>query len=96
MPNCESCSFSTARPRVKLVKEKWEEDPRPIRSGWKATWWNPRDYKDPGPYWDDDYGFSETMDKAREIDNQTLMYCDRYPERVVIAKTYICGEYQDA
>lgn len=90
--SCENCKFSTPRPRRKLIREEWEDDPRPIRKGWKATWWNPRDYKDANPY---DYdGFLEYLDEARERDNNSLIYCDRYPEREVTLKVYQCGEYK--
>jgi hypothetical protein len=90
---CQNCKFSAPYPRIKLIREVWEEDPRPIRKGWKATWWNPADYKDADPYEYED--FFEVIDKAREIDNNTLIYCDRYPKRQVVTKSYKCGEYQE-
>lgn len=90
--SCENCKFSTERPRTKLIREKWEEDPRPIRKGWKATWWNPHDFKDADPY---EQSFFEVIDQARERDNNTLMYCDRFPERATVKRDYECGEYQN-
>ena len=35
---CETCIFASLRKPVKTIKEKWEEDPRPVRSSvgfWK-------------------------------------------------------------
>jgi len=88
--SCESCKFTSVRKRTKLIREQWEEDPRPIRKGWSATWWNPHDYKDADPY---ETRFLELLDKAREVDNNTLIYCDRFPQRKVVKKSYQCGEF---
>lgn len=92
MSRCENCKFSSPRPRLKLIRENWEEDPRPIRKGWKATWWDPRDYKAADPYEED---FFEVIDRAREYDNINLIYCDRFPRRQEVERSYVCGEYQD-
>ena len=92
MSRCENCKYSTPRPRRKLIREVWEEDPRPIRKGWKATWWNPHDYKDADPYKE---SLLEVIDQARELDNINLIYCDRFPVRQTVNRSYECGEYQD-
>jgi len=89
---CETCKFSTIRERVKLRIEEWEEDPRPIRKGFWANFWNPNAYKDPEPYIDD---WDKAFDEARAMDNLDLIYCDRYPARELSIKRYECGEYQE-
>ena len=71
----------------------WEEDPRPIRKGFKATWWNPQDYKDENPYGTFDPEFLEEVDDLRRIDNKTLIYCDRFPKRVTVHRDHQCGEF---
>jgi hypothetical protein len=91
--SCENCKFATVRKRTKLIREQWEEDPRPIRKGWSATWWNPHDYKDADPYENMFSEICEICDEAREVDNNTLINCDRFPQRKEVNKSYQCGEF---
>ena len=88
--SCENCIFSSPRPPRKLRIEEWEEDPRPISPGGWRWLWNPGKYKDKEPYIDH---WDKTFDEARRRDNEILIYCDRFPERKVVLRTYKCGEF---
>ena len=90
---CENCIHSAARQRRKLHREKWEEDPRqPNPGGWKG-FWNTFNYKDSDPYEDDMGSYLRDMDRDREIDNNTLILCNRFPVQETVHRTYECGEF---
>lgn len=91
---CEVCKFSTERPRAKLRRELWEEDPRPIRTNTWHCFWDPQKYKNESPYEGSDPDFLKRLDEAREQDNNRLMYCDRFPKREVTYRYYQCGEFK--
>lgn len=91
--SCKDCIFSSVRPSKLTHKEKWEMDTRPIPTKWWHYWSSK--YKTPDPYLDEEFGrFWYDMDKAIEIDNEFLIYCDRYPTRKTVKKDYRCGEYK--
>lgn len=100
--SCEICKYSTRRPptltyleRYESELKEWEADTR--KYNWFTWFYDPKNSKGSKPT--HPYEDSLLSDYYEHVDseiikyNQELTFCDRFPAREVVNKSYKCGEF---